>query len=254
MRTLRWTGIGLGLVALLVWADHEAARRWPPHHSLRREVRASAAMLSTLSFGMRPLVADYLWIDAVQYFGHTLGHHVHDIVDGHLVERGLTGEDVAIASEVFFKLVRRILDVDPLFVRAPLLGAMFLLDPHAHPRLGLELLAVASTKNPRSWQIRLWHGFYRYALLGDREGALAELAKASSCPGSPDYVGGVRTFLATAPDSVTARVFFTRARQEARTETERRIIDERLEELEAGLTSFGTVRPHEEGHDDHAVE
>lgn len=246
MSWLPLCGVAVVLVCLLIALDHEAARLWPQRHTLEREVTASSTMLSMLSLGMRPLIADYLWIDAVQYFGHTLGSHHHDVVDGAIVERGLVGDDVHIAARVFAKLIRRIMDVDPGFVRPPLLGALFLIDPHADPLLGLGTLEAASRANPSSWQIRLWHGFYRYAILRDKEGARRELVAAERAPGRPDYVGDVRLLLDTAPDSVLAKVFFTRARQEARTETERQIFQQRLDEVEAGM-GFGL--DHEDDHE-----
>lgn len=247
---LRWVRAPLALTALgalLVSLDRQASGMWPPQRTLEREVRASPAMLSNLSFGLSPLVADYLWIDAVQYFGGTLGRHVHDVVGGRIVERGVTGEDVQTAAKAFHALVRRLMDVDPYFVRPPLLSALFLIDPHADPFLGLDVLQEAARKNPQSWQLRLWHGFYRYAILRDKDRALTELAAAADCPGRPEYVVDVQHFLETASDSLLARVFFTRARQEARTETERRIFQERLDELDAGVGGFGLEHHHEGG-------
>jgi hypothetical protein len=251
MFAVRWAVVPVVLAVLLVTLDREATGWWPPRYTLERQVQASPAMLSMLSFGLRPLVADYLWIDAVQYFGHTLGRHVHDLVDGRIVERGLTGADVRVASRVFHLLIKRLLAVDPLFVRPPMLGAMFLMDPHADPALGMDILQTGARKNPGSWQLRLWNGFYSYALLRDKETARRELMAATACPGCPSYVADVRLLLETAPDTVLARVFWSRAYGEARTEEERVYLQQRLDELDEGIGGFGLEHRHEHEHHDH---
>ncbi|MBN1425966.1 hypothetical protein JXA88_15565 [Candidatus Fermentibacteria bacterium] len=243
-----WVAVAGILIVSLVGLDRQATAHWPATHTLERTISTPSAALSILSFGLRPLMADYLWIDAVQYLGHTLGHHEHDIVDGSIVERGLSGDDTRTASEVFYSLVKRTVEVDPLFVRPAMLGALFLIDPHANPMAGLRLLESGARSRPDSWQLRLWHGFYRYAILRDRQTALDELAAAARCPGRPDYVPQMRHFLETAPDSSLAKVFFRHALHEARTETERARLQQRLDELDAGLGEFGIRHDH---HDDH---
>lgn len=243
-----WCAVTAILVTALVVLDNQATSRWPATGGIQRTISTSSAALSILSFGMRPLMADYLWIDAVQYFGHTLGHHEHDIVDGRIVEKGLAGQDVPTATTVFYSLVKRAVEVDPMFVRPSMLGALFLIDPHADPMAGLDLLEHGARNRPDSWQLRLWHGFYRYSIQGDRQTALEEMAAAVECPGSPAYVEDVRHFLETAPDSLLAKVFFRHALQEARTEAERTRLQQKLDELDAGIGDFG----HEHHpHDDH---
>lgn len=225
------------LVGLLVVLDALGRRWWPTTDPLEARPALPGSVVRMVSYGLHPLIADILWVDAVQYLGKTLAHHSHEVVDGVLVERGLEGPDVAKAASGFHARVSRVMDVDPLFVRVPLLGALFLVDPHADPMLGLSLLASASRRNPTSWQLRLWHGFFTFALRGDREGALRELEAASQIPGRPDYVQGVRDLLAAETDSVLAKVFFAGAWGEARSELERRALQSRLEELEMSLGS-----------------
>lgn len=226
------------LCVLLFGLDREATQRWPSQHAPQREVRMPSAIASMLSFGMQPLVADYLWIDAVQYFAHTLGHHTHEIVNGKVVEKGAVGVDMSMSSAVFYRLVRRVVEVDPYFVRPALLGALFLMDPHADPLAGLSLLEHGVWRRPDSWQLRLWHGFYTHILLRDTETAVAELDAAQECRGCPDYVQGVRNFVQTAPDSLLARFFFSTMYEEAQTPAEREYFRKRLEELDAGIDAF----------------
>lgn len=225
--------LAMGL-ALLVFLDGEARNAEPEQDPVTKEVSLPSAAVALVSFGARPLVADYLWIDAVQYIGKTLAHHKHDVVDGRVVEVGLTGESVPVAAENVYHLVKRLTEVDPNFVYPYYITSLFLLDPHIEPDQAMDLLRLGVEGNPENWFLRTYYGFQLFMVKGDLEGAVRELEIASGLPGAAPYVGGLRQNLRTASRRELTLIFLKGALQRASSNMERARIRQQLDELEAG--------------------
>ena len=170
--------LAIGFV-LLVLLDGRARRAEPERDPMYKEFSLPSAAVALLSLGAQPLVADYLWIDAVQYIGRTLAHHKHDIVDGKIIEVGLAGERVPLAAANVYRLVKRLTEVDPNFVYPYYITSLFLLDPHIDPDPAIDLLRLGVENNPKNWFLRTYYGFQLFMVERDVEGAVRELDHAA---------------------------------------------------------------------------
>jgi hypothetical protein len=218
---------------------------------MMREISLPSAAVALVSFGARPLVADYLWIDAVQYIGRTLAHHRHDIVDGKIVEVGLAGEYVPLAAETLYRLVKRLTEVDPNFVYPYYISSLFLLDAHIDPDLSVDLLRLGVARNPDNWFLRTYYGFQLFMVNRDLDGAARELDIAVSLPGATGYVERLRRNLGSASRSKLTIIFLKGALQRATTEMERARIRQQISELEAGGDLDLDDVDHHHHHDHH---
>jgi hypothetical protein len=185
-----------------------------------------------LSAGNRPLLADYLWIDAVQYIGGTLAHHKHEHVDGHIVEVGIHGEDVRTASRILYELTNNIVYVDPQFIFPYYLVSLFLADPHGYPDLAVELLETGVHYNPENWVLRFWFGFQTLFVHQDRQKAIEEMSIARDLPNAPALVARVYDVLESASGSDIARLMLVNALKEAGSEFERDRLQTMIHDLE----------------------
>jgi hypothetical protein len=220
--------------ALLVLLDGQARNAEPEQDPVTREVSLPSAAIALISFGVRPLVADYLWIDAVQYIGKTLAHHEHDVVDGRVVEVGFAGEDVPVAAENVYRLVKRLTEVDPNFVYPYYITSLFLLDPHIEPDYAMDLLQSGVEHNPENWFLRTCYGYQLFTAKHDVVGALRELDIAVALPGAAAYVRHLRQGLSTASPHELTEMFLKGALRRATTDMERARIRQQLDDLEAG--------------------
>ncbi len=243
---------GLALLVFgLIMIDGRATNLHPSADPMEKCVELNSATLSMLSVGNRPLVADYLWIDAVQYLGKTLAQHHHEIIDGKVVCVGFPAEKLDRAAEIFYELANRTVEVDPHFTYVHYMGALFLNDPHTDPDRAVNLLHTGILNNPKDWQLRFWFAYLNLMLKRDRETALEHMKLAAEMEGCPQFVLDIRDRLFTAPDRQLATMFLAGMLQKARSEMERKRIRQQMDELDSGVDLRQLLHDHHAHDHDH---
>jgi len=231
-RIVIWVAGFVVLIIVHVSIDGVAWKFEPESDPVIRGTGIPPGVAILLSAGNRPLLADYLWIDTVQYIGGTLGHHKHEHVDGQIMEVGMQGEDVRVASRILYELTNNIAYVDPQFIFPYYLVSLFLADAHGYPDLAVDLLETGVHYNPQNWVLRFWFGFQTLLIRQDRQKAIEEIFIARDLPNAPVFVARVCDVLATASDSDIARLMLVNALKEAESEFERDRLQTMIHDLE----------------------
>jgi tetratricopeptide (TPR) repeat protein len=123
-------------------------------------------VLRAASLGYTNVVADFLWMRAIQYYG----------------EHRLTDRNYPQAERLF----QSIYDLDPAFKGATRFGALVLAQDAGNPQGALKLLERAERDDPRSWEYPFDEGFIRQTICKDFATASRDYTRASKCKGAPD--------------------------------------------------------------------
>lgn len=126
--------------------------------------------------GFDLLVADWIWLRAIQYYGH------HRLTDAK------------------FKYLGHILDVlttlDPRFIHAYTFGSLLLTHDAGEPLKAFQLLKKGREKNPHRWEIPFMEGFIHYVFLKRYREAVRSFRLSSHLPDSPDMTRRFAAFAA----------------------------------------------------------
>ena len=143
--------------------DFRADRKGPPPPTLMGTMSRNPAF----AFGFRNILADMVWLEAVQVAGNPY----------------LTSGDY----DRFAELTDTVLRFDPRFVVPYLFGGMVLGDSRDHAPEALRILERGSGNFPAEWRFPFYVGYIQYFSLGNPvEGGMA-LLRASRIPGSPAH-------------------------------------------------------------------
>ena len=137
-----------------VWDDRENLMYLPEGH-----------VLKLLSLGHRNLVADFVWLQAIQYYG----------------EQRLTTRNYDQTERIF----RVIYELDPSFKGATRFGALVLAQDAGEPAAALALLDQAERDKPGTWEYAFDRGFILQTVVKDYEGAAKAYREAAERPGAP---------------------------------------------------------------------
>jgi hypothetical protein len=169
-RSSAWSTVVLVLVAAagsvlcqqaLADRGHEEADRPPLYYPSGRFLREATP-------GLHELAADYLWFQAVQYYGaYRMGQH--DL-------------------RYFRGLVDGVLALDPGFVDAYRFAALVLAMDMHDPSAGRDLLTRGILANPESWILPFEVGFVHYVMERDYARAATWFDAAAATPGADDIV------------------------------------------------------------------
>ncbi len=168
---LPWRLIACALVlaALVVATSREI-------HGLRRDGRAggelmyfpSGYLLKPMALGHPLMLADFLWLRAIQYYG----------------EHRMTDNRFPMAGHVFSTITQ----LDPRFCEAYLFGGLVLAAEGRDRDRGLALMKEGVARNPGRWELPFWTGFIYYLTKGHDRDAAYYFARAARLPGAPGYV------------------------------------------------------------------
>lgn len=138
-----WLGLGLAIMGYLACeravCRHEGVGQWLPTvqwNAKRLPVVASQA------FGWRSLVADGLWVRAIQYLGES----------GHAQAR----------YPEFYPMVKEVVETDPYCVSAYAGGSAVLMWVVKDPLLAMELLKAGIYHNPTYGRFQLYLAAFTY--------------------------------------------------------------------------------------------
>lgn len=124
----------------------------------------SGKYLKPASFGYHALLADFIYLWSIQYYGDPAFQprmeylkHTYDLIT----------------------------ELDPHYMDAYHMGALFLFYEGRNPKSGLQLLDQGLRKNPSRWALPMDAGYYCMMTMKDKELAYAYFDKASKIPGVP---------------------------------------------------------------------
>lgn len=126
----------------------------------------SGRFIEAASLGYRELVADFVWFQAVQYYG------------------GYRNDEHNL--RYFEGLMNIVTDLDPHFVFAYVFGAVVLASDMNSFADGVALLRKGVGKNPDSWKLPFEIGFLSYVEARDAKMAARYFELASKLPGGGD--------------------------------------------------------------------
>ncbi len=208
--TLLATGtvLAASLVALQIPLTHWVDSK-PKLHQMT--YLPSGDYLRMASLGYRGLVADLLWLQAIQVMG----------------ERKLSEEE----GHWLYDAVDRITTLDPKFVRAYEAGSHALCILVVMPEESNRLLEKGIQHNPQEWKLPFLLGINYYFELGDDAKAAEAMAKAARLPGAPDGIARLAAKLFVSARSPQQAVeLLAKVYEETSDENVRKMLEVRLKE------------------------
>jgi len=148
-----------------------------------QQVREVPGLLMAVSrrpefaFGFRNVMADVVWLQAVQVAGN----------------RELTPTEY----DRLYVLLNVEADLDPKFEMPYLLGGLVLGESPQHGREALRLFERGKVTHPADWRFPFYMGFTHYFSLGDAVAGGGAMAEAARLPGSPAYLPGLASRMLT---------------------------------------------------------
>lgn len=148
---------------------------------------ASVSRSPEFSFGFRNVLADVVWLEAVQSAGNLR----------------MTPRQYDRLSE----LLDVVANFDPKFEIPYLLGGLVLGGSTPHARKAVRVLERGKGQFPGDWRFPFYIGFTHYFSLGDAAAGGAAMAEAARLPGSPVHLAGLASRMfseARDPDAALA--------------------------------------------------
>jgi len=148
-----------------------------------KQVREVPGLLMAVSqrpefaFGFRNVMADVVWLQAVQVAGN----------------RKLTPTEY----DRLYVLLNVEADLDPKFEMPYFLGGLVLGESPQHGREALRLFERGKVTHPADWRFPFYVGFTHYFSLGDALAGGGAMAEAALLPGSPAYLPGLASRMLT---------------------------------------------------------
>lgn len=168
--------------------------------------------LKLVSLGYDQLIADLLWLKAVQVMG----------------DRGAERHD----AEWLYQAFDAITTLDPKFDYVYQLGGVFLGVLSGRPDLAVKLLEKGTRANPDLWRLQFYLGFNEFYFLGHFKEAADAMAKAAALPGRPVYIQFLASRLyAEAQEPALALDFLGRMYEESKDEQVRAQLLVRMKEV-----------------------
>jgi hypothetical protein len=134
----------------------------------------SGRVLSTASLGYDAMIADFLWLRGIQYYGE---HHRSD-------------QEYHLARHIFSTIT----DLDPMFVGAYRFGAFVLAQDVGQPIAGTELLRKGIRNNPDRWELPFDLGFMYFVELDQHAKAAHYFKFASRFDDAPEIASRFSAF------------------------------------------------------------
>jgi len=168
---LAGAAVVLGLLLSTVWVQKYRYRPYL-HEKL---YLPSGKFVREFSLGYREVVADAVWLSAVQYYGDFRKGN-HDL-------------------RYFSGLIDIVTSLDPHFTFAYLFGALVVSEDAGSFEEGTDILKRGMSRNPTSWQLPFEIGFLNFVNRRDNALAARYFELASRLPGAPEYAGRFAAFV-----------------------------------------------------------
>lgn len=219
LRTLGWAGGLLALAAVLYALQVTIDQTRRGQAPTRLQYFPSGEQLRVLALGYREAMADFVWLQAIQYLGGTDGWPRTDLT--------------------FYRLVDAVTTLDPRYEFVYLAGGVVLtrygrqIDESNRLLLkGLRNLGPALKENPFGWWIPFMLGYNYFFYKRDVASAASYFLLASEHPGRPGYLPLLAArLIAERDDPEVAIRFLERMHAESRDENFRKDVEAKIEEL-----------------------
>jgi len=142
-----------------------------------RGLLASVSRRTEFSFGFRNVLADIVWLEAVQVAGNLK----------------MTRWDY----DRLYELLDVVANFDPKFEMPYLLGGLVLGESPQHGREALRVFERGKGTHPVDWRFPFYMGFTHYFSLGDGLAGGRAMSEAARLPGSPAYLTGLASRMLT---------------------------------------------------------
>ena len=202
-------------------------RRAPPAVETQIEVPPFPAELTgPFSFGFRSLVADAMFLEAIQVFGAR--------------RNNLTLADGAADDRRLARLLEYATDLDPSFRGAYRFAGYAMPRPTVDGRTANvvateQILQRGARERGDDWQILFLLGFVQAFYVGETQQAAVTLGRAAHLPGAPAYLGFLATRLAAQGGDLDAAEEMARtmaehaSEEKTQAEWQARLVDLRME-------------------------
>lgn len=199
----------IGVHAFQVQIDH-AKTASPPLQEFR--YLPDGEYLRIAAIGHEHIVADLLWLRAIQVMG----------------DRKMSDE----AGQWLYQLLDVVTTLDPRFVRAYEAGGIALCTMVVLPEQSNQLLKKGIRYNPSVWNLPFILGINYYFELADDAKAAHYVAQASRLPGSPPHLASfaARLFV-SAREPQAALAFLSKTYEQTADDQVKALLEERLKQL-----------------------
>ena len=191
-----------------------------------RQVREVPGLLMAVSrrpefaFGFRNVLADVVWLQAVQVAGN----------------RKLTPAEY----DRLYVLLNVEADLDPKFEMPYLLGGLVLGESPQHGREALRVFERGKVTHPADWRFPFYMGFTHYFSLGDAVAGGGAMAEAARLPGSPAYLPGLASrMLSEAREPEAALALLEPIARQENDPARRSVLERRIREVDRRAGSPG---------------
>ncbi len=213
--------VAILLLALGAMLQSVRDRDGEPGPVRRRAPSVPAEIVQRVALSFEAVVADVYWIRAVQHYGRTR----------------LAG-GAAQDYDILYPLLDVVTTLDPHFVDAHRLGAVFLAEPPpggpGRPDLAVALLRKGLESAPARWQYLQDIGFVHYWWLHDAEAAASWFERAADQSGAPWWLRPLAAYTMTVGgDRAGARAIWGQVRDSTGDAWMRGEATRRLAQLEA---------------------
>lgn len=214
------TTVAMGVIVLVVGLAPRLAATIHAERSLRadgeRLYYPAGPLLAHASLGFRAPVADYTWLQAVQYYG---GY--------------CRGEN---DLRYFAGLVDAVVTLDPRFSEAYYFASLVQSLGHGDHDGAIELLKRGILANPADWRLPFNIGFIHYVFLREYQAAAGWFAAAAALPGANDFCQRFAAFSRSrAGDLEGSLLLWDNLRRTTRSPEMRELAERMVEQCRLGL-------------------
>ena len=183
-----------------------------------REVEKGLGLLAAVSrrpdftLGFRNVLADVVWLEAVQVAGNLK----------------MAPEDY----DRMYELLNVEANFDPKFEIPYLLGGLVLGESPDHAQKALEVFGRGKGQFPADWKFPFYIGYTNYFSLGETERAGKAMAEAARFPGSPAYLPGLASrMLSEAKEPGAALAMLETIVRQENDPARRKVLERRIREV-----------------------
>ncbi len=227
MRAARGIVVGAALLVALVAATSRVSAYRERPYLYTNLYLPSGKFIEQTSLGYRELAADWIWFQAVQYYGgYAKGQH-----------------DLA----YFHGLIDIVTDLDPYFSFPYIFGAVVLSQDMGDLERGVQILRKAMRQNPLDWRYPFEIGFLYYVIARDSERAARYFELAARLPGAGDVPRRFAAFVhSRAGHEETSIRMWEEIARESDQPYMREMAKRYIEKLRAGDESHGSEQAPQE--------
>ena len=222
-----WASIALiviGVASTSVLTRYVEAVRPPlPSGYQDQDLSVEGSRLKGFVFGAEGLVADWYWMNSLQY----VGNKISDVGLSQLNLDDLT----PLNPRLLYPYLNNATDLDPHFIAPYSYGATIL--PAIDTKQAIALTEKGIANNPEQWRLHQYLG-YIYWRMGDYEKAAEVYSQGADIPGSPIFLRMMAARMKTEGGSRdTARDIYKQIRDDSQDDVSRQNAELRLMQIDS---------------------